>query len=84
MKLAVEIVGWIGAVVILIAYALLSSGRRTGRSRLYQGMNIVGAIGFVINGWYNGALPSAVLNIVWIGIALYALMKNHRAGTAEP
>ncbi len=84
MKLAVEIVGWVAAVLIIIAYGLLSSGRRSGRSRLYQWMNIVGAAGFVINSGLNHAFPSAALNAVWIGIGVYALTKNHRAGTAEP
>ena len=84
MKLAVEVIGWIGAALILIAYGLLSSGRRTGRSRLYQGMNIVGAVGFVINGWFNHAFPSAVLNVIWIGIGAYALARNRRAGISEP
>ena len=84
MKVAVEIIGWVGAALILLAYALLSSGRRTGRSRLYQGMNIVGAAGFVINSGLNGAIPSAALNVIWIGIGLYALIRNHRAGIAEP
>lgn len=84
MKLAIEIIGWIAALLILVAYGLLSSGRRSGRSRLYQGMNIVGAAGFVINSGLNGALPSAALNVIWIGIGLYALIKNHRAGTTEP
>jgi hypothetical protein len=84
LKIAVEIVGWVGALLILIAYGLLSSGRRTGRSRLYQGMNVVGAAGFVINSGLNHAFPSAVLNVVWIGIGIYALIRNHRAGTAEP
>jgi hypothetical protein len=80
----VEIIGWVGGVLILIAYALLSSGRRSGRSRLYQGMNIVGAAGFVINSGLNGAFPSAALNVIWIGIGVFTLIKNHRSGTAEP
>ncbi|HEY1284231.1 MAG TPA: hypothetical protein VGE96_07095 [Steroidobacteraceae bacterium] len=84
MKFAVEIIGWVGGVLILIAYALLSSGRRSGRSRLYQGMNIVGAAGFVINSGLNGAFPSAALNVIWIGIGVFTLIKNHRSGTAEP
>ena len=84
MKVAVEIVGWVGMVLIIFAYALLSSGRRSGRSRLYQGLNIVGAAGFIINSGWNGALPSAALNIIWIGIGIYALVRNERAGTAEP
>ena len=38
-------------------------------------MNVVGAAGFTINGWWHGALPSTALNIVWMGIGLVALWK---------
>ena len=75
----VEGVGWTGALLILAAYALLSAGRVTGRSALYQGMNVVGAAGFVVNGWWHGALPSTVLNVVWMGIGLVTLARARRA-----
>ena len=75
MKMAVEIAGWIAAVLILTAYGLLSAGKLTGKSVSYQVMNIVGAIGFVINTGYNGAIPSAVLNVIWVGIGVWALVK---------
>jgi hypothetical protein len=75
LKLAVEIAGWIAAVLILTAYGLLSAGKLTGKSVSYQVMNIVGAIGFVINTGYNGAIPSAVLNVIWVGIGVWALVK---------
>ena len=51
VEIAVEVAGWIGASLILGAYALLSAGRLTGKSLIYQLMNVVGAAGFVINGW---------------------------------
>jgi len=73
--MAVEIAGWIAAVLILTAYGLLSAGKLTGKSVSYQVMNIVGAIGFVINTGYNGAIPSAVLNVIWVGIGVWALAK---------
>ena len=73
--MAVEIAGWIAAVLILTAYGLLSAGKLTGKSVSYQVMNIVGAIGFVINTGYNGAFPSAVLNVIWVGIGVWALAK---------
>ena len=69
---AVEIAGWAGAVLILLAYLLLSMGRLTGQSLTYQGMNIVGAAGFVINGWWHGAIPSAALNVLWLLIGAFA------------
>lgn len=72
----VEVVGWAGALLILAAYALLSAGKLHGQSPLYQWMNIFGAAGFIVNsGWY-GAYPSAALNVVWIGIGAYALLRR--------
>ncbi len=76
MNVAIEIVGWLGAVLILAAYGLVSTGRLDGRSSLFQWLNIVGASGFVINSGWNGAFPSATVNVVWIGIGLYALARR--------
>jgi hypothetical protein len=80
----VEIVGWGGAALILLAYLLLSAGRMTGQSLSYQTMNVVGAAGFVINGWWHGALPSATLNVLWLMIGLFAsiriLKRRRRTG----
>lgn len=73
--LLIDIVGWIGAALILLAYGLLTAGKLEARSVAYQGMNVVGALGFIANGWYHGAMPSAVLNIIWAGIGLVALWK---------
>jgi hypothetical protein len=50
-------------------------GRLTGRSPAYQWMNVVGAAGFTVNGWWHGALPSAALNIVWMMIGAFALWR---------
>ena len=78
MKLAIEIIGWAGALLILGAYALLSSGRLRAESLTYHLMNILGAAGFVINSGWNGALPSAAMNVVWIGIGVYAVHQQRR------
>ena len=68
----VEIAGWGGAVLILLAYLLLSAGRMSGQSLTYQAMNVVGAAGFVINGWWHAAIPSAALNVLWLLIGAFA------------
>ena len=78
MKLAIEIIGWTGAALILGAYALLSAGKMRAESVSYHLMNILGAAGFVINSGWNGALPSAAMNVVWIGIGVYALQQLRR------
>lgn len=71
----VEVVGWIGALLILSGYALLTSGRVTAQSPLYQWINVVGAAGFVVSGLANQVYPVAGLNIVWMGIGAVALWK---------
>ena len=72
----IEVVGWAGALAVLLAYALVSSGRMSPRSRSYQLLNVGGAVGLVINSAWNGAIPSAVVNLIWIGIGVYALITH--------
>jgi hypothetical protein len=85
LEIAVEVAGWTGATLILLAYLLLSAGRLTGQSLLYQGMNVVGAAGFIINGWWHGALPSAALNVLWLligGVASWRIVKKQGSSTS--
>ena len=80
LELLVEIVGWIGAGLILLGYALVSSGRIQARSVSFQLMNLLGAAGFVLNSGFHGAWPSAILNVIWIGIAAVSLAKVRKQG----
>lgn len=75
VKIIVEIVGWIGAVLILAAYALNSSGKMKASDRAYQMMNVIGAAAFIVNSGYNQAFPSAALNVIWMGIGIFALIR---------
>jgi len=78
MKFAVEAIGWTGALLILLSYALLSAGKLRAESLTYQSMNILGAAGFLVNSGWHGALPSAVLNLVWMGIGVYAVRQQRQ------
>jgi hypothetical protein len=75
VQLGIEAAGWGGAVLILAAYLLLSAAKLSGQSLVYQCMNIVGAAGFALNGWWHGAMPSAVLNILWLLIGAAASLR---------
>jgi hypothetical protein len=84
-EVAVEVVGWAGAALILLAYLLLSAGRLTGQSLVYQGMNIAGAAGFVVNGWWHRAIPSASLNVLWLligAIASWRIIRKRGSSTS--
>ncbi len=78
VEIAVEVAGWAGALLILLGYLLITAGKLTGQSPLYQWMNVAGAAGFIVNGWWHGALPSAVLNVIWLLIGTVALIRLSR------
>lgn len=82
VTLFVEIVGWLGASLVLGAYLLVTTGRLSGGSALFQWMNALGATFFVLNTWWHGAIPSMVLNIVWGAIGFTALWRIWRRRTA--
>lgn len=78
-QIAIEVIGWFAAAIILASYVLLSLGRIEARGYLYQWMNVIGASGFVLNSGYNGALPSAGLNVVWAAMGFFTLWSVRRA-----
>ncbi|HEX7875651.1 MAG TPA: hypothetical protein VF489_03595 [Sphingobium sp.] len=83
MTIFVEIVGWLGAILVLGAYILVSIGRLSGASPLFQWMNALGATFFVLNTWWHGAIPSMVLNIIWGGIGFAALWRIRKVSRAD-
>ena len=78
VEIAVEVAGLTGALLILLGYLAITTGKLTGDSALYQWINVAGATGFVVNGWWHGAIPSAALNIVWLLIGSVALIRLRR------
>lgn len=75
ISLLIEAVGWTGALMLLLAYGLLTAGRIAGTSVGYQLLNVAGSVALVVNSGWNGALPSASLNLVWMAIGVAALCK---------
>lgn len=75
MKIAVEVIGWAAAAVLLSAYLLLTAGRVTASSRLYQWLNVLAGAGLILNSGWNGAYPSVAINVVWMVIGFYGLIK---------
>jgi hypothetical protein len=78
LKFFVEVLGWIGAVEVIIAYALNSNGRMKSDSVVFQVLNLTGAIFLIINTWFNAAYPSMVINVIWTGIAVAALIRIYK------
>lgn len=75
-RIAVEVVGWAGAVLLLAAYGLLSSGHLAKPNVVYHLANLVGAIGLMVNAAWHRSWPPVVVNLVWLGIAVGALVLH--------
>src|SRR5262245_27355171 len=81
----VDVIGWSGAVLLLVAYALVSGKRLGGASARYQLLNVAGAVLLIVNSACYGAYPSAALNVVWAIVGLVALTrKGEQAGCGNP
>jgi hypothetical protein len=72
----IDIIGWIGSALVVIAYALNMYKKLSSDSLAYYFMNIAGSACLILNTIYHNAIPSTVVNIVWIIIAIIALAKK--------
>ncbi|MEK6909385.1 MAG: hypothetical protein AABX23_05025 [Nanoarchaeota archaeon] len=79
--LIINILGWAGAFLLLLAYFLLIHKNLTSRSKMYQWMNIIGSLMLGVNTLMLKAYPSFLTNIIWFFIGLYGIfhiVKNRK------
>ena len=75
-KLLIDILGWTGSILYLLAYALVSMKKTEGDSILYQGINIFAGVLLVIYTLSLGAYATTGLNAVWAAIGLFTLARR--------
>ena len=72
----INILGWVGSMLYLIAYALVSIKKTEGDSVLYQGMNIIAGVMLIIYSFSLGAYATTGLNAVWAAIGVLTLGRK--------
>ena len=82
LRYSIEIIGWVAAAMMLSAYLLLTMGKLSARSNLYHWLNALSGAGFIINSGWNGAYPSAFINVVWMCIGLYGVFGRYLSGSS--
>jgi phosphatidylserine synthase len=75
-KLLIDILGWAGSILYLLAYALVSAKKTEGDSVLYQGMNIFAGLLLVVYTLSLGAYATTGLNAVWVIVGLLTLGRK--------
>lgn len=74
MDLLIEILGWVGSIEVVTAYALNSYQKIKSDSLVFQVLNLSGAIFLIINSIYKEAYPFTFINSVWSVIAIVAII----------
>ena len=69
-----DIIGWIGMVLVLIAYLLLSTNK-INNGKLYQLLNFFASLFMAIGLLPKNAWFSFALQVIWGLIAIIALIK---------
>ena len=82
-NLLVNLTGWLGALMLLLAYILVSSRRLAGDSLAYQLLNLAGSGCLLWNAYHFGAYPSVGVNSIWIVIALFTIIKSQSRNQRE-
>ena len=79
MNILIDIIGWIGSGLLILAYQLVSNKTIQPESLKYHFLNISGSILLIVNSGYYGAFPSAAVNIIFVMIGLFYVSKlfNH-------
>ena len=72
-----DIFGWIGTILVLIAYLLLSTNK-IDNGKIYQLINLLAAIFMAIGLFPKNAWFSFALQIIWGVIAVIALIKIYK------
>ena len=75
-NILINIIGWTGSILYLIAYALVSAKKTEGDSLVYQGMNIFAGLLLVFYTFSLGAYATTGLNVVWVAIGFLTLGRK--------
>jgi hypothetical protein len=75
-----ELGGYVGMVLLLLAYALSTADVLDRSSAAYHGMNGLGAALVAVSVYVKRAWPAFVLEACWTAIAAWGLIQVARAG----
>lgn len=75
MKTLYSIVGWYGLIAVVTAYILTTFGYFSVDHILIPLLNLTGAAGVAVASFRKNAYEPAIMNVIWAGIGLVALLK---------
>jgi hypothetical protein len=75
VKFLIDIVGWVGSILVIAAYGLNSYQKLKSDSLTFVLLNFIGGVFLIIYTYYYAAFANTFINVVWVLIAIPALYK---------
>lgn len=75
----IELVGWLGTFLVVLAYYFLETDKVEETSFSYRSLNIAGALMLGVNAYAKQAFAILALQAVWILISVVGIWKNKSA-----
>lgn len=74
----VEIAGWVGMTLLLLTFFLASNKWLCDKGYPYHLLNLVGALGVMVNAFYMKVMAAGFVEVVWSLIALVGIYNVYR------
>lgn len=73
-----DVIGMIGAIIVLTSYFFVQSDRVDATSIAYQVANMLACALIGVSLWFSFNLPSAIVQALWFLISFFGFVKNIR------
>jgi len=70
-----DLIGCLGAIIVLAAYGLLQMGRLKSNGALYSFLNFLAAVMILISLLYSWNLAAFVMEVAWMAISAFGVVK---------
>ena len=78
MEIMIQTIGWAGSFMVIAAYGLNSYQKITSDSLTFLLLNLIGGTFLIAFSIYVKAFPNTFINVVWVIMAIPALVKRLR------
>lgn len=76
-----ELIGWLGAGLLLLGFALNIFQKIKADSNIYLLLNLIGSTLLLYNAYMNGAFPFVAVNFVWVVFSSVKLIQIAKKGS---
>lgn len=71
-----DIAGWIGVILVLLAFILTTFGIISPKDILYGVLNGTGALGIIASSYQKKDFQPIALNVVWLLVAIIGIART--------